>query len=143
MGVSLEYRAIGEVAPGKWSDIVKEASVVNSEREFWAEPIWLCEDQGHGSFGMNKIFCGIDDEDVDSFMAANDIKYILNWLGRVGTKYKVDWDISIEGGELGAILNGSVPTELLEGIDELCEAVDVDTDKMPCREELLRKYRDR
>jgi hypothetical protein len=103
----------------------------------------LRSNEDGSQFGATKIFCGIDEEDVDSFMASNDVKFILNWLGRMGDKYKIDWFISIEGGELGNIINGQVPFEMIESIDALCEAFDINQDTMPCREEILKKYKNR
>ncbi len=147
MGVSLTYITSGKVSDDQIQGIKSNLAIKGSNREWWCEPIWISEyaDSDGKLFGSTKLFCNIDDIDVDTYMAYLDIKEIVRILSDVSHELRIDWDIQVEDSTIGKIKNGNSDSELQANLEMFLEMFpgDFDTLKQTPREQILEKWKDR
>ena len=119
MGVSLEYSTARPVTEPTLVRILRLAEGENSSREWWCEPIWISEKPGveGQAFGSTKLFCMIDDEDVDTYMAYLDIQEIARFLIELSGSTGTDWELRIEGSPVGLIRSGRMDEGLSGAIE--------------------------
>lgn len=114
MGVSLGYRTIVPVAPGVHREILALATEANTVYEWWCECIWF-DDTPSGSgivYGFTKLFCMIDDEDTDTYMAYLDVCEIVRFLTTTAEGVGVEWRLDIEAAPFGAVTRAGPDAEL-------------------------------
>ncbi len=62
--------------------------------------------------GDTKLFCLIDNDLADCFMAMTDAVFIVELLEAVSAKYKINWTLSLAGSPCGHVINGTRDNEL-------------------------------
>lgn len=147
MGVSLGYRTAEKVDRSTVSAIRKLAAKKNREYDWWCEAIWIGEkvDESGAAFGFTKLFCMIDDEDVDTYMAYLDVKEIVDFFCEVSKQTKTAWDFAIEGSELGKVEKGKRDAALRENLEMFLDLFpgDFESVKKKGRKQILREWKDR
>jgi hypothetical protein len=133
MGISLSYDSIEDTPQWVQDAIKKDAKHINSEREWWCEPIWFSdwpEDEGKLS-GDTKLYrfmysthngsiVTVDPSD-NRFMVARDTRFIIQQLVRWSKEYGVNWRLIMEE-EIGTISDG----RLSPGVEHFVQRMLID-----------------
>ena len=128
MGTSISYQSTAPVPDDRRSLVLAKLNASSDEREWWAESIILYAAPslpGHVC-GDTKLFCLIDDDLADCFMALQDAGFIVKCLESVSAKYAVDWQLLLAGESAGQIVNGKrdqTVDEMLSSFETLSDEV--------------------
>ena len=128
MGTSLSYQSDTAVAEPTRSEIVDYLTSASDKRQWWAESLILFDTPqlpGH-IVGDTKLFCLIDDDVADCFMAMNDAVFIVELLEAVSGRYKIGWTFSLAGSPCGRVINGERDQELAANLDAFAMLADDD-----------------
>ena len=114
MGVSLGYRSTKLVSQQDFRQLLALASEANEAYDWWCESIWISDmpDEAGNAFGFTKLFCMIDDEDTDTYMAYLDVCEIVRFLVAASERLGIAWRLEIEGGSLGGVTETGPDNEL-------------------------------
>ena len=126
MGTSLSYQSDTTVLEPTRSDVVKYLTNEASKRDWWAESLILFDTPhlpGH-IVGDTKLFCLIDDDLADCFMAMTDAVFIVELLEAVSAKYKIDWTLSLAESPCGQVIKGARDAELTNSLDSFAILAD-------------------
>jgi hypothetical protein len=128
MGTSLSYQSDTTVPEPTRSEVVQYLTEEASKRDWWAESLILFDTPhlpGH-IVGDTKLFCLIDDDLADCFMAMTDAVFIVELLEAVSAKYKIDWTLSLAGSPCGQVINSTRDAELANSLDSFAMLADED-----------------
>ena len=108
MGTSLSYQTKSPVPEPSRSAILEYLRRESNNRTWWAESLLLFDSPelpGH-IVGDTKLFCLIDDDLADCFMAMTDAVFIIELLEQVSANHGVDWALAIAGSPCGQVIAG-------------------------------------
>lgn len=128
MGTSLSYQSDTPIPEPIRSEIVRYLTEESDKRDWWAESLILFDTPnlpGH-LVGDTKLFCLIDDDLADCFMAMTDAVFIIELLETVSAKYKIDWTLSLAGSPCGQVIKGARDAELTNSLDSFAMLADED-----------------
>lgn len=146
MGTSISYQTTAPVPDNLRSQVIADLNAASEDRDWWAESIVVFDvpDLPSHVCGDTKLFCLIDDDLADCFMAFQDAEFIVQSLESVSDKYGVDWQLLLAGEPAGRICKGKRDGT----INEMLSSFDLLSDEPGDfgsydREELLSQYHDR
>jgi hypothetical protein len=147
MGVSLGYFSTKPVSEAHHQEIMALASAANEAYEWWCEPIWISgslEEAGN-VFGFTKLFCLIDDDNTDTYMAYLDVCEIVRFLTSVAERFDVEWRVDIEDSTFGVVTKAGPDEMLEENLSGFLEMFPGDFEVLQSqpREAILAKWSDR
>lgn len=147
MGVSLGYFSTGPVSDANYRQLLTLARAANEAYDWWCESIWISEkrDDRGGAFGFTKLFCTIDDEDTDTYMAYLDVCEIVRFLTSIAEKLGVEWRLEIEGAAFGVVTEAGPDAKLHRSLSRFLEVFPGDFEALQARtrEEILAEWSDR
>lgn len=147
MGVSLGYFSTKPISAADHHEILGLARSANAAYDWWCESIWISEkpDDGGNAFGFTKLFCMIDDEDTDTYMAYLDVCEIVRFLNSIAEKFGIEWRLEIEGSPFGVVTVSGPNAEFLGNISGFLELFpgNFESLRSRLREEILAEWADR
>ncbi|MEX0716914.1 MAG: hypothetical protein WD066_10015 [Planctomycetaceae bacterium] len=113
MGVSLGYFSTKPVPLANHRQLLALVAAANEEYDWWCESIWFSDtpDEAGKAFGFTKLFCMIDDEDTDTWMASLDVCRIIRFLTSVAERLGIEWRLEIEGAPFGIVTRAGPDAE--------------------------------
>ncbi len=146
MGVSLGYFSLDQMSEDERSALVARVVKHNESYEWWCEGIWISDEptENGSSFGSTKLFCLIDDENADTYMAYQDIREIVRFFTEE-SKTGSGWRLELEDEDFGTIVSGAPDEELKANLEGFLDAFEVDFEELgkPDRKAFLKKWSDR
>jgi hypothetical protein len=147
MGVSLGYFSTKPVPAADQQQLMARAAEANEMYDWWCESIWICEtpDEAGNAFGFTKLFCMIDDEDTDTYMAYLDVQEIVKFLTSVAKRLGIEWRLEIEGAPFGIVTKAGPNGELQGNLSGFLDMFpgDFETLRSLPREKILAAWCDR
>jgi hypothetical protein len=147
MGVSLGYTTDSPVTPEVLEQLTFATHEKNRSRDWWCESVWISDEVGPdgGAFGFTKLFCMIEDDDTDTYMAYLDICEIVRFLQAESVRLGVSWKLEIEASPFGRLTSNGPDRELRENLDTFLEMFpgDFESLKSRSREDILAQWSDR
>jgi hypothetical protein len=147
MGVSLGYFSTRPVPPADHQWLPALAETTNEAYDWWCESIWISEksDEPGNVFGFTKLFCMIDNEDTDTYMAFLDMCEIVRFLTSVAERLGIEWRLEIEGSPFGAVTRAGPDAALQVNLTGLIDMFGGDFEALQSRprEETLAEWSDR
>jgi len=147
VGVSLSYFTTDPMHDADRRGLFTDADAKNRGREWWCEGIWICDKsiENRTVFGSTKLFCMIDDEDTDTYMAYLDICEIVEFLAGESKRRGHTWWFEIEGESFGRIRDGVPDVELRGNLESFLEVFpgDFESLRRKSREQILAAWADR
>jgi hypothetical protein len=147
MGVSLGYFSTMPVPPADHRQLLALAAEADEAYNWWCESIWISEmpDEAGNAFGFTKLFCMIDDEDTDSYMAYLDVCEIVRFLTSVAERVGIEWRLEIEGSLFGVVTGAGPDGELQRNLSGFLDRFpgNFETLMLRPREEILSEWSDR
>jgi hypothetical protein len=147
MAVSLGYVSTKPVPSVGHRQLSALAAAANEAHEWWCEPIWITEkpDEAGNAFGFTKLFCMIDDEDTDTYMAYLDVCEIVKFLTSVAVSLGIEWRLEIEGSPFGVVTRAGPDAELQGNLSGFLDMFPGDFESLRSRprEKILAEWSDR
>ena len=147
MGVSLGYFSTKPVPPADLRQLLVFAGAANEGYDWWCESIWISEkpDEAGNVFGFTKLFCMIDEEDTDTYMAYLDVCEIIKFLTLVAQRLDSEWRLEIEGAPFGVVTKAGPDAALQGNLSGFLDMFpgDFDAVRSRSREEILAEWSDR
>ena len=138
MSVSVYYSS-GSIENAQSDRIVALADKANNDYQWWSEPISFFSADTTGLAGSSGLYRGIDDQQIDNYMAHQDLLKIIEFLKSVSSDLGVGWQVSIEDTVVGQIADGNEDDDMEFNLDMLADVHGVNGVSMN-RDEILRKY---
>jgi hypothetical protein len=147
MGVSLGYTSTKPVRAEAHQRLLARVEQANEAYDWWCESIWIADtpdDLGH-AFGFTKLFCMIDDEDTDTYMAYLDVCEVARFLASVAAALDIGWRLEIEGAPLGVVTAAGPDEQLRGSLSGFLDMFPGDFDLLRSRprEDILAEWADR
>jgi hypothetical protein len=147
MGVSLNYKCGQIIDKNLHQQLSDFANERNKLIDWWCESIWITEPHQTDEpvFGSTKLFCNIQNEEVDAYMAYLDIIEIIKFLEDSSKKFSLTWTLEIEGGHFGEISSTGPDSILKENLELFLQMFpnDFTSLKNRTRESILKEWADR
>lgn len=147
MGVSLGYYSQTGMTQAQSQIIEELVEQKNKSYQWWCESIWMSSElTEEGELcGSTKLFCLIDDEDTDTYMAFLDIQEIVRFFQSVARQTGIDWRFEMEGSPFGAIINGEIDETLETNLTMFLDLFPGDFMALRAisREEILNQWKSR
>src|SRR6185436_12541491 len=118
MGVSLGYFSTKPVPPAGLQQLQVFAGAANKRYDWWCESIWISEkpDEAGNVFGFTKLFCMIDEEDTDTYMAYLDVCEIIKFLTSAAERLGIEWRLEIESAPVGVVTKAGPDAALQDNL---------------------------
>jgi hypothetical protein len=147
MGVSLGYFSTKPVPPADLRQLLSLAGAANEAYGWWCESIWFSEKPNETgcAFGFTKLFCMINDDDTDTYMAYLDVCEIVRFLTSVAERLGIEWRLEIEGAPFGIVTRAGPNAELKGNLSGFLDmfAGNFETLRSRQRQEILAEWSDR
>ena len=148
VGVSLGYFSTRPVpADDHLRLLALVAAEANEAYDWWCESIWIADgpDEAGNAFGFTKLFCMIDDEDTDTYMAYLDVCEIVRFLTSVAEQLGIEWRLEIEGAPFCVVSRAGPDAALKGNLSEFLDMFPGDFDALRSRprQEILAEWSDR
>jgi hypothetical protein len=147
VGVSLGYFSTRPVPADEHRQLVALMAEANEAYDWWCESIWISEkpDEAGYAFGFTKLFCMIDDEDADTYMAYLDVCEIVKFLTSAAQRLGIEWRLEIEGAPFGVVTSAGPDAALQGNLSGFLDMFPGDFDALRSRprEEILAEWSDR
>ncbi len=147
MGVSLGYISTKPVTAQEHRRLLDLTAEANEAYDWWCEPIWIADDPndaGH-AFGSTKLFCMIDNEDVDTYMAYLDVGEIVRFLSSAAKRLGMEWRLEVEGAPFGTVTAAGPDDELQANLKMFLDMFPGDFEplRLRSRADILAEWSDR
>ncbi|MGL6074088.1 MAG: hypothetical protein ACRC8S_08005 [Fimbriiglobus sp.] len=147
MGVSIGYCSTEPVPAETHQQLLALVADANAAYDWWCESIWIAEDpdaDGH-AYGFTKLFCMIDDEDADTYMAYLDVCEIVRFLASVANRLGIEWRLQIEASPFGGVTAGGPDDDLRGNLSGFLDMFpgDYEPFRVRSRADILAEWADR
>ena len=128
MGVNLEFFTKADVTLDEVKSIVAATKEPNDQPWILCEPIQFLDMPGYEDrlFGVSKLNLMPDPQEkaeaeANSSADKNDLEFLLDKLTEISERFKVDWEIQIEGAPIGSIEDGVCDPAVRSAIEAMAE----------------------